>query len=86
MKLLNEISIDFKSLPQSANRFHTGAWLIKTEAIEGIKIPSLVRHVEGLYLTEYIRSRGFECWRVPVPFEHHAGGRGRRFTQKILQT
>ena len=74
MKLLNEISIDFKSLPQPADCLHTGACLIRTEAIEGIKIPSVVHHREDLYITEYIKSKGFECWRVPVLFEHYAGG------------
>ena len=74
MKLLNEISIDFKSLPQPVDCLHTGACLIRTEAIEGIKIPSCIHHREDLYITEYIKSKGFECWRVPVPFKHYAGG------------
>jgi len=74
MELLNRVSINFKSLPRQVDCLHTGACLIKTESIKGIKIPSALHHREDLYITEYIKSKGFTCWRVPVPFKHYAGG------------
>lgn len=74
MELLNRISIDFKSLPEPVDCLHTGACLIRTESVKDIKIPSWLHHREDFYITEYIKSRGFMCWRVPVPFKHYAGG------------
>lgn len=53
---------------------HTGACLIKTEAVKGIKTPSWIQIREDAYISDYIRSRGFQCWRVPVEFIHYVHG------------
>jgi hypothetical protein len=73
LELLNrEINID--KLPKPVDCLHTGSCLVRTELVKDIKIPAWLQHREDLYITEYIRAKGYECYRVPVKFRHYAGG------------
>lgn len=71
LKLKNDLGLP---APAKISVLHTGASLIRKEAVEGIKFPKWLQHREDLFLTEYILKKGYECWRVPVKFKHFAGG------------
>lgn len=60
--------------PQKVHFLHCGSCLILKKSISGIKIPPWLHSREDTYIAEYINSRGYEVWTVPVPFDHYCGG------------